>query len=362
MTTPGTAVERSQKREMSPELQAKVEEMQLRNRVATQIRGAVWSKDLDARQIQALAQYCRENALDAVRHVEVLGGRIYLTAEFYDERGADLLRSGEIVPAEPDYINADPRLEELAAKGDEWAKGEKERRLRERIKWAVPEKAAAAVVQRFHIAANGRAVVGLNWCGGGSRQRDPVGEAEPTKTAQTRARRRAWKQIADVIPSYGAVVRPIEENARQLAPVFTVEAPARALPVPQPTGYDDPPPPTERDSKGRPIPVETVATETNPVLEPSGQPATAEEVFGDNPSPAEAAENEHVDIVTGAPLSEAGRWEMPLGEKKGMPIGRIDTDRIVAALDVARNAKRFSGFVAAAETVLEDRREFADNQ
>jgi hypothetical protein len=224
---PGTAMERATKRELSPEVQAKVDEMQLRNRVATAIRGQVWSKDLDARQIQALAQYCRENQLDAVRHVEVLGGRIYLTAEFYDERGADLLRSGEVVPAEPDYINADPRLEEMAAKGDEWAKGEKERRLRERIKWAVPEKAAAAVVQRFHIAANGRAVVGVNWCGGGSRQRDPVGEAEPTKTAQTRARRRAWKQIADVIPSYGAVVRPIEENARPAICAGSCWAPSR---------------------------------------------------------------------------------------------------------------------------------------
>lgn len=358
MTAPGTAVATSDKRRaLAPEHQQIIDENRARNAVIQQIRGTIWSKEMNENQIRALAQYCRENNLDAARHVEVLGGRIYLTAEFYDERGAELLRSGEIVPAEPDYVNADERLDKMAVAGDEWAKGEKERRLRERIKWAVPESAKAAVVQRFIIAGNGKAVIGVNWCGAQGGKKDPVGDAEPTKTAQTRARRRAWKQIADVIPGYGAIVKPIEEAARTLQPILTVEAPdikRLAQPVINNEGYDAQPS-GERDEKGRPVPGETIAT-TETTIQPSGQPATAEEIFGDKPSPAEASQNEDVDIVTGLPLSASGRWEMPLGEKKGTPIGRVDTDRLVAALEVARTSKKYSGFVAAAETVLDDRR------
>jgi hypothetical protein len=215
---------------VSPEQQRVIDENRARNAIIQQLRGTVWSKEMNADQIRTLAQYCRENSLDAVRHVEVLGGRIYLTAEFYDERGAWLIREGVIQPEEPDYINADARLDDLAAKGDAWAKGEAERRLRARIQFAVPEAAKAAVVQRFRITQTGAVVTGVNWCGHGGK-RDPVGDAEPAKTAQTRARRRAWKQIADVIPAYGAVVRPVEERAAAVAPVMTVEAgsAARAL-------------------------------------------------------------------------------------------------------------------------------------
>jgi hypothetical protein len=126
--------------------------------LVAQIRGTIWGREVNDTMARAVAQYCRENQLDAVRHVEVLGGRIYLTAEFYDERGAELLRSGVIVPQEPDYINADARLDELAKMGDSWACAEELRRKRERIRWSVPEDAKAAVVQRFIIAENGKAV------------------------------------------------------------------------------------------------------------------------------------------------------------------------------------------------------------
>lgn len=352
-----TAVTTTDKRRaIAPEHQAVIDENRARNAVIQQIRGTIWSKEMNDGQIRALAQYCRENQLDAARHVEVLGGRIYLTAEFYDERGAELLRSGQIVPAEPDYVNADARLDEMAKAGDEWAKDENDRRKRERIKWNVPEDAKAAVVQRFIIAGNGKAVIGVNWCGQKSNKRDPVGDAEPSKTAQTRARRRAWKQIADVIPGYGAIVRPIEEGARALAPILTVEAPETKRPTrPLLTngGYETEPQ-AERDENDRPIP-RTVEATTETSVQPSGQAATAEEVFGENQSD-ESNENVEVDVVTGAPLSEAGQWVMPLGEKKGTPIGRIDTERLVSALDVARNAKKYAGFVSAAEIVLEDRR------
>lgn len=214
-----------------PQLQARVEENKARNQLIAAIRGTQWGRDTTPEMARAVAQYCRENNLDPVRHVEILGGRIYLTAELYDEKGAHLLRSGEIHPLEPDYINADVRLDELAKEGDAWAVAENTRRKHERIRYNVPEKALAAVVQKF-VLRSGASVVGVNWCGGvrGNNQYgkplDPIGEADPTKTAQTRARRRAWKQIADILPGYAEIIRPLEGTARiasEMLPVAVVE-------------------------------------------------------------------------------------------------------------------------------------------
>lgn len=220
----GTAVATREKPSLPADIQANIDAAKMRRQIATQIRGQMWGKDLGEATTAAIARYCIENQIDPVRHVEVLGGRIYLTAEFYDERGAHLLRDGTVIAAEPDYINADDRLTKLAADGDSWAKEELQRRVRLRIQYNVPEEARAAVVQKMTVA--GTTVVGVNWCGGlKGGKRDPVGDAEPAKTAQTRARRRVWKQIADVLPGYGELVKPVEASAKTAIPVAIVEAP-----------------------------------------------------------------------------------------------------------------------------------------
>lgn len=228
-------LKKTQASALSPERAAKIEEARARSAVAKAIRGAIWGKDLHQNIVDAVVAYCRQNQLDAVRHVEVLGGRIYLTAAFYDERGAALLHAGEVVFDEPDYINADARLDELATKAaDQWAVEERGRRLRERIRWNVPEAATAAVVTRAKLRS-GMIAIGVNWCGGGTKKKmgqggkiydaDPIGDLEPAKTAQTRSRRRAWIQIADFVPSYAAMVRPIEESAKTALPVAVVDPP-----------------------------------------------------------------------------------------------------------------------------------------
>lgn len=224
--TPGTAV--------AKRVDARVAELKERNQLVAAIRGTQWGRDTSPEVARAVAHYCHENNLDPVRHVEILGGRIYLTSALYDEKGAPLIRAGVIIPDEPEYINADPRLDEQAKAGNGWAQEESVRRLKLRIQYNVPEKAAAAVVQRFRIASSGAVIVGVNWCGGGSKQRDPVGDAEPAKTAQTRARRRAWTQIADVIPGYADVIRPLEIAARvasEQMPVTVVDAPRGPRPL-----------------------------------------------------------------------------------------------------------------------------------
>lgn len=232
MTAPakGTAVaKRDEKKDtpaLSPERAAKIEEARARTAVAKAIRGSIWGKDLHPTVLDAVIAYCRQNNLDAVRHVEVLGGRIYLTAQFYDEKGAPLLHSGEVAFDEPDYINADPRLDEDAKAGDEWAAEEGKRRRQLRIKYNAPEAAKATVLTRARLRA-GMTVIGVNWCGGiPNGKKDPVGDAEPTKTAQTRSRRRAWVQIADALPNYGAIVKPIQESAKTAIPVLVVDPPS----------------------------------------------------------------------------------------------------------------------------------------
>jgi hypothetical protein len=252
---PGTDLAVGRKRDLPPEAMKEIELRKIKNQVAQQIRGTAWGKDLDQHSIRAVAEYCRENGLDAVRHVEILGGRIYLTAEFYRERGAPLIRRGVIRPEEPDMITADQRLDDMAKAGNgnsEWAKLESERRARLRIQYGVPEGAKAAAVVRFRLNS-GATVIGVNWCGG-TAKRDPVGDAEPTKTAITRAERRAWRQVADVLDDYGHAVHPLEMAATEVEVVTPKFEPhqERAL---LGTGA------AERDAKGKPIPEVTVIRE-----------------------------------------------------------------------------------------------------
>jgi hypothetical protein len=209
--------------EMAPDVAARIAENKARNAVARAIRGTQWGKDLGPEGAHALAEYCRANNLDPVRHIEVLGGRPYLTSTYYEERGAPLVRAGVLVPHEVDFIQADARLDALAEAGDEWATGERTRRMRLRIHHGAPEKAAAVAVKRITVASTGHTVVGVNWCGGGVRQRDPVGDAEPTKTAETRAARRAWKQLAEVVPEYAASVKPAEQSVERVEEAIVEE-------------------------------------------------------------------------------------------------------------------------------------------
>ena len=59
-----------------------------RNAMIAAIRGTLWGRDVTPEVARYVAQYCRDNNLDVVRHVELLGGRIYLTAALFDEKGA----------------------------------------------------------------------------------------------------------------------------------------------------------------------------------------------------------------------------------------------------------------------------------
>lgn len=256
MTSKSTAVAKATERQkpaLSPEREARIQEARERNEMVKAIRATMWGSNVTPQQAGAIANYCLLNRIDAVRHVDVLGGKLYLNAEFYRERGAHLIRDGIIEALEPDFINVDPRLDELATAGDQWAIDEKARRLKLRIQHNAPEEAKAICVYAFRVKASGSLITGVNWCGGGTKKKmitdrasgqkklidaDPIGDLEPTKTAESRAERRAWRKIAEVIPAYGQAVKPIEEGVRSALPVAVVEA---EQPEPQrPIATEDP--------------------------------------------------------------------------------------------------------------------------
>jgi hypothetical protein len=166
----------------------------------------------DARDGSArVAHYCHENNLDPVRHVEILGGRIYLTASCTTRRARAHPRRRHRARTSRTTSTPTSGSTSSRRKGDEWAKEEHDARIRERIQHNVPEKALAAVVQRFRIAATAP-IVGVNWCGGG------VEAARPGR------RRRADEDGADARaaprveadrrrdPGYAEIIRPLEAH------------------------------------------------------------------------------------------------------------------------------------------------------
>jgi len=181
-----------------------------------------WGASLDQRALGAIAEWGRVYGVDVTQEIDLLGGRVYLNARYYLRRLADLITAGRVEYAHADHIHDDTRLKELGTDGDT----ERHRRLKERIKYNVPEKAAAAVAFRVKVRDMEMEVVGVNWAGGGVRKSDPVGEAEPVKTAESRAARRAMRQLvghvkeAEDVEAMVETLKPVEaevERARELA-------------------------------------------------------------------------------------------------------------------------------------------------
>lgn len=136
-----------------------------------------WGKEISPVSRAAVVRYCMEIGADPVRHVHVLGGTVYLNASFW----MDLVAANpKFQKSETRFIHADPRC----------STEEADRRRVERVTYGVPEDVkGAAVVVLFY---DGRGpFVGVNWAGTHGAKKDPVGDAEPTKTAESRAYRRA---------------------------------------------------------------------------------------------------------------------------------------------------------------------------
>lgn len=207
---PGTAVaERKDPDEgigkLPPEMQQQIQLRRMMNKVAAQIAGLSWGQNISADTARALAEWGRRYNVDVTQEIDILGNRVYLNARFYLRRLGELIAGGLVDYAYADHIHPDARLEALGPAGQQ----EAERRTFERVRYNVPEKAAAIVAFHVKMRALSEDIVGVSWCGNGVRKSDPVGDAEPTKTAESRAARRALRQIVSHVPALAGEVESV---------------------------------------------------------------------------------------------------------------------------------------------------------
>lgn len=165
-----------QERQLAFSLASQARQAQMIRDVAVACAEEGWGKAISPMARAAVVRYCLEVGADPVRHVHVLGGNVYLNAAFW----MDLVAANpKFLRAETQFIHDDERADPE----------ERERRKAQRLLLGVPEHAkGAAVVTLFYAEGRGP-FTGVNWAG--ARKNDPVGESEPTKTAETRAYRRA---------------------------------------------------------------------------------------------------------------------------------------------------------------------------
>lgn len=179
--------------QLPAEMRAALAARKLANLYVSQLQRLSWGSVLDQQTARALAEWGRQNGVDVMTEVDLLGNRFYVNARYYMRRLAEKIAAGLVEYAYPDHIHADDRLSGIGPEGE----AEALRRLKLRIKYGVKNAAAGAVVFRIKLRSMEQEVVGVNSCGGGIKKNDPVGEAEPIKTAETRAIRRVMRLLAE---------------------------------------------------------------------------------------------------------------------------------------------------------------------
>lgn len=198
------------------EVQQQLEVRRIQNAVAAEIANLSWGQNIGRTTARAIAEWGYQHRVDVITEVDVLGGRLYLNARFYLRKLADLIAEGRIEYATADHINEDKRL-------DTWPE-ERERRLRERITHQVPDDAGGACVFRIKLAGMAKEITGVEWCGGANGGQDPVGKAEPAKTSETRAARRAMRLLTSHVPALGHEVESVEIAAANIEPMIEEDA------------------------------------------------------------------------------------------------------------------------------------------
>lgn len=204
------------------------------NIVTAQLAGTNWGKGLDEPTRRAVADWGGRNGIDVTTEIFVLGGNIYLNAQFYQNRLVGLLHRGLILDYRQEFIQADPRLQvivdepidtklppelvKIAEADRAEAFAEIRRRRRLRIEHGAPDKAPSGV-ENFAIglttivlaAMPHTPIRGVKWAP--HDKSDPVGTNYPQETALTRSSRRALKQCVTHIPELARWVDGSAEDA-----------------------------------------------------------------------------------------------------------------------------------------------------
>src|SRR3990167_8864674 len=198
-TEPGSTVARRSPLALTPQQEAMIAERKLQSAMVQKIRGATWSQQWDAHTIAAVATWARQHDVDPITEIDVLGGNIYLRARHYERVLSRLIAAGQIDYARKDWVHIDARLEKLATQGSRDAVAEAERRTMARIRYNLSDKADAACVYRIKHRRMAEEVTGAKEHVPGKRK-DPVGDAMPMETVETRALHRAMLQLAAALP------------------------------------------------------------------------------------------------------------------------------------------------------------------
>lgn len=164
-----------QERQLAFHLASQARQSKMIRDVAVAVAETGWGKEVSPIARAAVVRYCLEIGADPVRHVYVLGGNVYMNAAFW----MDLVAANpKFLRAETAFIHEDKRADAE----------EQERRKAQRLIYGVPEEAPGAAVVTLFYEGRGP-FIGVNWAG--VRANDPVGKQDPTKSAETRAYRRA---------------------------------------------------------------------------------------------------------------------------------------------------------------------------
>lgn len=286
----------------------------LLNRAAVVLGKQGWGKLVDDDTRRAVADWGLRFNVDVTTEIDVLGGNIYPNGKYWLRRLGEMVEAGLVEYAYADHINADPRLDSLGTVGAD----EQARRKFERVRYNVPEDATGAVVFRVKPHSMAREIVGVNWAGDSERTKigyqgalkkgadaDPIGHIEPAKTSETRAARRAMRQLCSHVPRLGQEVEQLLAAADDVSKRVKAQMDTTLAELKERPPHSQVPIPIPRDPYGHaaqlnagapsaPIaPVEPSAPEVPPT--PRWEPAPVQEpntVQGDSPPPAEEIEKE----------------------------------------------------------------------
>jgi hypothetical protein len=348
------------------EFQQAIEMRKMQNQIAGQLASTNWGKGMDLNMRRAIADWGQQFRVDVTTEIHVLGGNIYLNAAFYIRQLSEMIAAGLVEYAFADHVEEDSRLSKLGPEGE----GEMTRRLRERIKHGVPDKAVSAVVFRVKLRAMDREVVGVKWCGGGTRKNDPVGDDKPVETSESRAARRAMRLLTSHVPPATAErVGTIEGAAERLTErmhahyereanrIATHEArsltagkssvPVSSLADPS-NPYADVDPSRAREIDGQ---ADVRVVESAPMSSWGKEGSEAEEGTGggagaDGEQPRETAS------------SSGSSFPLPFKQgsaDKGTPLNLVSTKELNDAVRFAGDLEKFATFVENATEELERR-------
>ena len=368
-TEPGTDVALSGSAsvgKLTPEFQQALAMRRMRNQVAAQIGGTNWGKGLDVETTRGIADWGQQFRVDVTTEIHVLGGNIYLNVAFWLRQLGEMSAAGLVEYAFADHVEDDPRLKLIGPDGE----GEYSRRLRERIKHNLPDKAASAVVFRVKLRSMDREVTGAKACGNGIKKNDPVGEQFPVETAESRAARRCMRLLASHVPpdmaNHLGVIESSadvlservaharneirESNARiEAPPPGRSRVPAGSMPLlnaADPYSEVDASRTTEMETAGRTAPVRVVeeqqASTTGGGVEEGGG--------GNRDSTSSLAPRRRYAIE---------ETRCPMGARVGYPLWQISTADLAAAIDFIqknRTQAQHPVFYPNAGDVLEMRR------